>query len=215
MSYGYVEFFVFKALAKLVEIKCIRVLWKQKRFNWQTSLNQTAKNVWGSVIFITELFKIVPELKVLFKNIINSYPIFIYSLYSLNISLPTIKFAAVINQNIVQHIQIYKSIMRYDGSPSQPQLQLFAPTPPSTTPSPGQPHQQHQPQYHPGGPQPSPAGGGPPQYPQPQPQAPHFQMMCPLITGPPQLVPQYFSSGGQPQHHPQHMVLMSQQHPAQ
>lgn len=101
----------------------------------------------------------------------------------------------------------------FHDSPPQPQLQYLAPTPPSTTPSPGQSHQQHQ-QYHPG-PQPSPAGGGP-QYAQAAPQPPQFQMMCPLITGPPQLVPQYFQGGGQPQHHPQHIqVLMSQQHPAQ
>lgn len=102
--------------------------------------------------------------------------------------------------------------MYHDGQP-QPQLQYLAPTPPSTTPSPGQPHQ---PQYHPGAPQPSPAGGGPPQYAPPQPQAPQFQMMCPVLTGPPQLLPQYFqSAAGQPQHHPQQMVLMSQQHPTQ
>lgn len=99
----------------------------------------------------------------------------------------------------------------YHESPPQPQLQYLAPTPPSTTPSPGQPHQPHQ-QYHPG-PQPSPAGGGP-QYAQAAPQAPQFQMMCPLITAP-QLVPQYFQGGGQPQHHPQFQVLMQQQHPAQ
>lgn len=91
----------------------------------------------------------------------------------------------------------------------QPPIQYLAPTPPSTTPSPGQPHQQHQ-QYH--IPQPSPAGGGP-QYAQATSQAPQFQMMCPLITAPLQ---QYYQGGGQPQHHPpQFQVLMSQQHPAQ
>lgn len=100
----------------------------------------------------------------------------------------------------------------YHDSPPQPQIQYLTPTPPSTTPSPGQPHQTHQ-QYHPG-PQPSPAGGGP-QYAQGAPQPPQFQMMCPVI-GPAQLMPPYFPSGGQPQHHPQHIqVLMPQQHQAQ
>lgn len=90
----------------------------------------------------------------------------------------------------------------------QPPIQYLAPTPPSTTPSPGQPHQQHQ-QYH--IPQPSPAGGGP-QYAQATSQAPQFQMMCPLITAPLQ---QYYQGGGQQHHPPQFQVLMSQQHPAQ
>lgn len=95
----------------------------------------------------------------------------------------------------------------------QPPIQYLAPTPPSTTPSPGQPHQPHQ-QYHIGPPQlsqPSPAGGG--QYAQATSQAPQFQMMCPLITAP---IQQYYQGGGQPQPHPQQFqVLMSQQHPAQ
>jgi len=95
----------------------------------------------------------------------------------------------------------------YQHESQQPQLQYLAPTPPSTTPSPGQPHQQ----YHPG-PQPSPAGGGPPSFAQAVPTQ-QFPMMCPLLPGPPQLVPNYFQ-GGQPPHHAQHIqVLMPQQHP--
>lgn len=98
----------------------------------------------------------------------------------------------------------------YHESPQQQQLQYLTPTPPSTTPSPGQPHQQ----YHPGQ-QPSPAGGGHSQYGQAQQQQPQFQMMCPLITGPPQILPQYFQQG-QPQHHHQPIqVIMQQQHPSQ
>lgn len=97
--------------------------------------------------------------------------------------------------------------MLHDSSPQQ--LQYLTPTPPSTTPSPGQPHQQ----YHPG-PQPSPAGGGPQvayaQTPQHQ-----FQMFPTIIsTGHPQLVPQYFQGTVQPPHHPQHPIqVFMPQHP--
>ncbi len=99
----------------------------------------------------------------------------------------------------------------FNEQAQQPPIQYLAPTPPSTTPSPGQPHQQHQ-QYIP---QPSPAGGGPhqPHQYQATSQAPQFQMMCPVITAPLQ---QYYQGGGQPQHHPpQFQVMLSQQHPAQ
>lgn len=92
-------------------------------------------------------------------------------------------------------------------SPPQHQLQYLTPTPPSTTPSPGQPHQQ----YHPG-PQPSPAGGGPQvAYAQTAPQH-QFQVFPTIIPGHPQLVPQYFQ--GTPQHHPQHPIqVFMPQHP--
>ncbi|GAB0093013.1 hypothetical protein DMENIID0001_080650 [Sergentomyia squamirostris] len=105
------------------------------------------------------------------------------------------------------HSQPYQHMIRmYSDAPHQPPLQYLAPTPPSTTPSPGQPHQQ----YHP---QPSPAGGGPPTFTPAGPQTPQFQMMCPVIA-PPQLMPQYFQGTGQPPHGNIHM-LMQQQHPAQ
>uniref|UniRef100_U5ENL3 Putative ataxin-2 n=1 Tax=Corethrella appendiculata TaxID=1370023 RepID=U5ENL3_9DIPT len=87
--------------------------------------------------------------------------------------------------------------------------QYLTPTPPSTTPSPGQPHQQ----FHPG-PQPTAATAGPPTA-YAQQQTPQFQMMCPLIT-PPQIAPPFYAqpTAGQP-HHPQHIqVIMSQQHPS-
>ncbi|XP_059619862.1 ataxin-2 homolog isoform X2 [Phlebotomus argentipes] len=106
------------------------------------------------------------------------------------------------------HSQPYQHMMRmYSDAPHQPPLQYLAPTPPSTTPSPGQPHQQ----YHP---QPSPAGGGPPAFTPTGPQTPQFQMMCPVITAPPQLMPQYFQGTGQPPHG-NIQVLMGHQHPAQ
>ncbi|XP_055692026.1 ataxin-2 homolog isoform X2 [Lutzomyia longipalpis] len=106
------------------------------------------------------------------------------------------------------HTQTYPHMMRmYSDAPHQPPLQYLAPTPPSTTPSPGQPHQQ----YHP---QPSPAGGGPPAFTPAGPQTPQFQMMCPVLTAPPQLMPQYFQGTGQPPHGNIHL-LMGQQHPAQ
>ncbi|XP_055715317.1 ataxin-2 homolog isoform X1 [Phlebotomus papatasi] len=107
------------------------------------------------------------------------------------------------------HSQPYQHVMRmYPEAPHQPPLQYLAPTPPSTTPSPGQPHQQ----YHP---QPSPAGGGPPAFTPAGPQTPQFQMVCPVLTAaPPQLMPPYFQGTGQPPHGNIH-VLMGQQHPAQ
>lgn len=71
--------------------------------------------------------------------------------------------------------------MAYDTSGQQ--VQYLAPTPPSSTPSPGQPHQA----YHP---QPSPAVSSATFATAPQQQVP---VMYPLITtGAPQLMPQFY-----------------------
>lgn len=97
--------------------------------------------------------------------------------------------------------------MRIYPESAQPPLQYITPTPPSTTPSPGQPHQQ----YHPGA-QPSPAAGAPTYTSQGASQ----QIYCPMNLGPPPPIgiPSYFQ-GAQPGHHQQPMVLMHQQHPTQ
>lgn len=90
----------------------------------------------------------------------------------------------------------------YHDTPPQQQLQYLAPTPPSTTPSPGQPHQ---PQFH-QGPQPSPASAA--QYAAANANAPQFQM---VFTGPPQFT-QYAM---QAPHPAQFQVVMPQQHAPQ
>lgn len=80
----------------------------------------------------------------------------------------------------------------------------LVPTPPSTTPSPGQPHQQA---FHPG-PQPSPAPGPPAQAFQPQGQ---YVMFMPSYAA-----PQFVNSN---QHNPQQLQVVNipqqGQHPAQ
>ncbi|XP_055539966.1 ataxin-2 homolog isoform X2 [Wyeomyia smithii] len=116
-----------------------------------------------------------------------------------------------------QHFQAppFQSYRIYHETPQPTQLQYLAPTPPSTTPSPGQPHQQ----YHPG-PQPSPAAGGPPTYaPAHQQQPPHYPMMCPIVAAPPQIMPTVYPNmtPGAPQqnHHQQNLHLMHvAQHPS-
>lgn len=78
-------------------------------------------------------------------------------------------------------------------SDGQQQMQYLAPSPHSTTPSPGA-------QYHH---QPSPAGGGPSQpFPQAAGQQPQFPMMC-------QMPMQFHPNGPQPQYPNQFIILPS------
>ncbi|CRL02015.1 CLUMA_CG015348, isoform A [Clunio marinus] len=92
------------------------------------------------------------------------------------------------------------AIRMYPGHDGQQQAHItsyLVPTPPSTTPSPGQPHQ---PTFHPG-PQPSPAAGPPQQGFPPQGQ---YVMFMPSYAA-----PQFVNSN---QHNPQQLqVVMSQQ----
>lgn len=104
--------------------------------------------------------------------------------------------------------------MYHDTQTQQQPIQYLAPTPPSTTPSPGQPHQTHQ-QYH-QGPQPS---TGTAQYTGTTVAPAQFQML-PLIhttnlNGPPQLVQQYAMQPHQPHAPPFTHVVTQIQHPPQ
>lgn len=87
-------------------------------------------------------------------------------------------------------------------SDAQQQMQYLAPSPHSTTPSPGTP-------YHP---QSSPAGAGPSQpFPQAGGQQPQFPpMMCPMIPQP--MVGQFHPNGSQPQYSSQFIFMPSHNH---
>lgn len=97
--------------------------------------------------------------------------------------------------------------MYHHETPHQPNtpIQYLAPTPPSTTPSPGQSHQQ----FH-AGPQPS-QGSGAPSYAPPQ--GPQFQMMY-LPQAHPQQIPFVCQQQGQQPQHPIQLI-MQQHNPAQ
>ena len=90
-----------------------------------------------------------------------------------------------------------------DGQQQQHITSYLVPTPPSTTPSPGQPHQQA---FHPG-PQPSPATGPPTQgFP---PQGPYVMFM------PSYAAPQFVNSNQQNPQQLQVIMPQQQQHPTQ
>nr|XP_029736393.1 ataxin-2 homolog isoform X1 [Aedes albopictus] len=103
----------------------------------------------------------------------------------------------------------------YHETAQPAQLQYLTPTPPSTTPSPGQPHQQY---HH--GTQPSPAAAGPPTYvPAHQHQPPQYPVVCPMVAAPPQIIPtiyQNMTQAAPPQnHHQQNLHVMHvAQHPS-
>lgn len=87
---------------------------------------------------------------------------------------------------------------QHDAQPQQHITSYLVPTPPSTTPSPGQPHQQA---FHPG-PQPSPAAGPTAQAFQPQGQ---YVMFMPSYAAPP------FVNSNQ-HNQPLQVVMPQQQH---
>jgi ataxin 2/2L len=93
---------------------------------------------------------------------------------------------------------------QHEAQPQSHITSYLVPTPPSTTPSPGQPHQQA---FHPG-PQPSPAAGPPAQAFQPQGQ-PQYVMFMPGYA------PQFVNSNQQNQPHLQVVMPPQQQHPTQ
>lgn len=117
-----------------------------------------------------------------------------------------------------QHFQAAPSFQPryvYHDTSQPAQLQYLTPTPPSTTPSPGQPHQQY---HH--GTQPSPATAGPPTYvPTHQHQPPQYPVVCPMVAAPPQIIPTIYQNMQQaapPQnHHQQNLHVMHvAQHPS-
>lgn len=95
--------------------------------------------------------------------------------------------------------QTYQPIRMYHEAQQQTHIAPYlVPTPPSTTPSPGQPHQQA---FHPGQ-QPSPAGGTP---------APAFPPSGQYVMFMPSNVPPPFLYSNQPNPQTLHVVLPQQQ----